>query len=147
MVTSGGDLRKPAKISKMTLIFKDHLSVYSSIYLLSFDYVDCYFVCIYDHNVLRNIYCCRRQISNWHQQISKYNTAISIVMQDFLLLVFNPTFSNISAISWWPVSVVEEAGIPDHGQATGKLYHLQLQVEWTIFCNLQRRGEPTPYWW
>jgi hypothetical protein len=29
-------------------------------------------------------------------------------MQDFLFLVFNPTFSNISAISWRPVLVVEE---------------------------------------
>ena len=27
-------------------------------------------------------------------------------------LVFNPTFSNISAISWQPVLVVEEAGVP-----------------------------------
>jgi len=39
-------------------------------------------------------------------------------------------FSNISAISWRPVLVVEEAEYPerttDHGQATGKLYHLQL---------------------
>jgi hypothetical protein len=25
---------------------------------------------------------------------------------------FNPTFSNISAISWQPVFVVEEAGVP-----------------------------------
>jgi hypothetical protein len=54
-------------------------------------------------------------------------------------------FGNISAISWQPVLVVEEAGIPgenhrpstiDHGQATGKLYHLLLQVECTLFCNL-----------
>jgi hypothetical protein len=29
-----------------------------------------------------------------------------------LLLVFNATFSNISAISWRPVLVVEEAGVP-----------------------------------
>jgi hypothetical protein len=36
--------------------------------------------------------------------------------------VFNGTFSNISAISWRPVLKVEEAGIPDHEQATGKLY-------------------------
>jgi hypothetical protein len=28
------------------------------------------------------------------------------------LLVFNATFSNISAISWQPVLVVEEAGVP-----------------------------------
>jgi hypothetical protein len=27
-------------------------------------------------------------------------------------LVFNATFSNISAISWRPVLVVEEAGVP-----------------------------------
>jgi hypothetical protein len=49
-----------------------------------------------------------------------------------ILIVFNATttFSNISAISWRPVLVVEEAGVPertiDHGQATGKLYHLRL---------------------
>jgi hypothetical protein len=28
----------------------------------------------------------------------------------------------------------------NHGQATGKLYHLQLRVECTLFCNLQRRA-------
>ena len=28
----------------------------------------------------------------------------------------------------------------DHGQATGKLYHLQLRVECTLFCNLQSRA-------
>jgi hypothetical protein len=27
----------------------------------------------------------------------------------------------------------------DHGQATGKLYHLRLRVECTLFCNLQNR--------
>ena len=31
---------------------------------------------------------------------------------DFWLLVFNATIRNISAISWRPVSVVEEAGVP-----------------------------------
>ena len=30
----------------------------------------------------------------------------------FLFLVFNATISNISAISWRPVLVVEEAGVP-----------------------------------
>ena len=28
------------------------------------------------------------------------------------ILVFNITFNNISAISWWPILVVEEAGVP-----------------------------------
>jgi hypothetical protein len=47
---------------------------------------------------------------------------------------FNATFSNISAITWRPVLVVEEVGVPgenrttDHGQAISKLYHLQLRV-------------------
>jgi hypothetical protein len=47
-----------------------------------------------------------------------------------LILAFNTTFNNISAISWRPVLVVEEARDPerttDHGQAIGKLYHLRL---------------------
>ena len=52
--------------------------------------------------------------------------------------MFNATFSNISVISWRPVLVVEEAGVPgenhgDPGQATSKLYHLRLQVECTLF--------------
>jgi len=56
------------------------------------------------------------------------------------LLVFNATFSNISAISWRPVIVVEEAGeyperTTDPGQATGKLYHLRLRIECTLFCD------------
>jgi hypothetical protein len=38
---------------------------------------------------------------------------------------------------------VEEAEVraktTDHWQATGKLYHLRLQVECTLFCNLQSR--------
>jgi hypothetical protein len=44
--------------------------------------------------------------------------------------VLNATFSNISAFSWRPIFVVEEAEYPesttDHEQATGKLYHLPL---------------------
>ena len=31
---------------------------------------------------------------------------------EFEFLVFNVTFINISAISWWPILVVEEAGVP-----------------------------------
>ena len=57
--------------------------------------------------------------------------------------MFNTIFSNISATSWRPVLVVEEAGVPeentDHWQATGTLYHLRLQVECTSVCNLQSR--------
>jgi hypothetical protein len=59
-----------------------------------------------------------------------------------LILIFGAkakakaTFSNISAISWRPVLVVEEAGerTTDHWQATGKLYHLRLRVECTALA-------------
>jgi hypothetical protein len=59
-------------------------------------------------------------------------------------LVFNPTFRNISAISWRPVLVVEEVGVPEENHrpwATGKLYHLRLRVECILFCNLQSRAQ------
>jgi hypothetical protein len=63
-----------------------------------------------------------------------------------LILVFNATFSNISAISWRPVLVVKEdpERTNDHEQATGKLYHLWLRVECTFLfyssspCQRQR---------
>ena len=35
----------------------------------------------------------------------------------------------------------------DHGQATGKLYHLRLRVECTLFVIYKAGREPTPYWW
>ena len=31
----------------------------------------------------------------------------------------------------------ESRSTTDHEQATGKLYHLRLRVEWTLFCSLQ----------
>ena len=37
---------------------------------------------------------------------------------------------------WWKKPEYPER-TTDHGQATGKLYHLWLQVECTLFCNLQ----------
>ena len=54
-------------------------------------------------------------------------------------LIYCATYNNISAMSWPPVLVVEEAGVhnperpTDHGQATGKLYHLQPRVECNLF--------------
>jgi hypothetical protein len=54
--------------------------------------------------------------------------------------VFNAIFSNISAISWQPVSVVEEAGVP------GENYRPWANIrenrkdnqEWTIQRNWQQ---------
>jgi hypothetical protein len=65
----------------------------------------------------------------------------------FYFCCFNATFSNISAISWRPVLVVEEAGVPDHGQATGKLYHLRCESRAPFFIIYKAGREPTPYWW
>jgi hypothetical protein len=41
-----------------------------------------------------------------------YNTNVLLDFILFYFIVFNTTFRNISAISWRPVLVVEEAGVP-----------------------------------
>jgi hypothetical protein len=54
-----------------------------------------------------------------------------------LFIVFNATFSNISAMSWRPVLVMEEAGVPP---TMGKqLTNLSLVAASRVhpFCNLQ----------
>jgi hypothetical protein len=53
--------------------------------------------------------------------------------------VFNATFSNISAISWRPVLVVEEAGPPTMGK---QLVNLSFAAASPAhpFCNLQNRA-------
>ena len=46
---------------------------------------------------------------------------------------------------WWKKPEYPER-TTDHGQATGKLYHLRLRVECTLICNLQSQallGKPT----
>jgi hypothetical protein len=71
--------------------------------------------------------------------------------------VFNATFSNISAISWRPVLVVEEAGVPgeNHRQQqknnqkdatsnTNKEYCNQLYVIF-IFCSVNNLTYPSKY--
>ena len=72
-----------------------------------------------------------------------------VSLMNLNFLVFTATFSNISAISWQPVLVAEEAGVPGEnhrlGQATGKLYHLRLRVECTLFVIYKAGRKPTPY--
>ena len=53
--------------------------------------------------------------------------------------MFNATFNNISVMSWRPVLVVEEAGVPgeNHRPWASNWKHLRLRVEWTLFCNIQ----------
>jgi hypothetical protein len=60
-------------------------------------------------------------------------------------LAFNNNHSPIlfyhgDQFQWWKKPEYPERTI-DHGQATGKLYHLQLRVECTFFCNLQNRAQ------
>ena len=67
-----------------------------------------------------------------------------------LILVCSATFSNISAIQWRPVLVVEESRVPRENHrplaATDTLYHLRLRVE-CIFSVIYKAGwERTPYW-
>jgi len=61
------------------------------------------------------------------------------------MLVLNATFSSISAISWRPVLVVEEARVPGENHrpwaSNWQTYHLRLRVECTLFCNLQNRAQ------
>ena len=84
------------------------------------------------------------QTSEW---LCIYVLSVSILF-DFLVL--NATFSNISAISWRPVLVVEEAREPGDNYrpwaTTGKLYNLWLRVECTLFVIYKAGREPTPYW-
>ena len=65
---------------------------------------------------------------------------------------FNPTFSNISAISWQPVLVVEEAGVPGEKPPTmGKqlvnfiTYGCESNAPFFVIYKAGR--ESTPYWW
>ena len=43
-------------------------------------------------------------------KIESFQFKVEVIL--FILFVLNATFSNISAISWRPVLVVEEAGVP-----------------------------------
>jgi hypothetical protein len=47
-------------------------------------------------------------------RLQRYHNHSQIDLISFL--VFNATFSNISAITWRPVLVVEEAGVPGENQ-------------------------------
>jgi len=62
----------------------------------------------------------------------------------------NATFSNISAISWRPVLVVEEAGVPGEPPTMGKqlvnFITCSCESSAPFFVIYKARREPTPYW-
>ena len=75
------------------------------------------------------------------------------VSKDFLvfdLWGFNATFSNISAISWRPVLVVEEAGVPGEPPTMGKqlVNFITCGCESSApLCVIYKAGrEPMLYW-
>jgi hypothetical protein len=98
----------------------------------------------------QRIYTCDKVKREWDCTTNTSGPLFEITGFDLIwFIVLNTTFSNISAISWRPVLVVDEAEYPerttDHGQATGKLYHLW--VERTFFVIYKAGWEPTSYWW
>jgi hypothetical protein len=66
--------------------------------------------------------------------------------------MFNATFSNISAISWRPFLVVEEAGVPEENHRPWAAKQLVNFITCTCessapFFVIYKGGrEPTPYW-
>ena len=52
-------------------------------------------------------------IPRWYPQAFHNILCLAFSFDLLILLVFNATFNNISAISWRPVLVVEEAGVPE----------------------------------
>jgi len=65
--------------------------------------------------------------------------------------VFNPTFSNISAISWQPVLVVEEAGStrrepPTMGKQQVNFITCGCKSSAPFFVIYKAGRKPTPYW-
>ena len=55
------------------------------------------------------IYVLKQSSDKWKLYIITHDIVYKIW---FDFWCFNATFSNISAISWWPVLVVEEAEVP-----------------------------------
>ena len=64
-------------------------------------------------------------------------------------LMFNATFSNISAISWRPDLVVEEAGVtkePPTIDSNWSTLSLAATSRVQPLCNLQSRARTHAYW-
>ena len=77
---------------------------------------------------LVTMWLCQDTRTKFHLHSYCYDTSDILFNKAWFYFIyfwcFNATFNNISAISWRPVLVVEEAGV---------LYHLRLRVECTLF--------------
>jgi hypothetical protein len=96
--------------------------------------------------------------------LSRANTAS--FERPSLIQKFTPTMWDCSKIDWLIVGVLTPRSTifelyrgdqflwwrkpeyrENHGQATGKLYHMRLRVECALFVIYKAELEPTPYWW
>ena len=65
--------------------------------------------------------------------IRMYNAYLRTYIVVVVVMVFNATFNNISAISWWSVILVEETGVPreNHRPAASHWQTLSHNVGWS----------------
>jgi hypothetical protein len=101
-------------------------------------------------NILINTkFCAVKTLKNFWSQTYKIHERWNIFLIWFLG-VFNATFNNISAIStWWPVLVVEEAGVPgeNHRPWAKNVITCSCESSAPFFVIYKAGLEPTPYWW
>jgi hypothetical protein len=84
-----------------------------------------------------------------------FYTHETLILEKFIdlidwFLVFNANFNNISAISWRPVLVVEEAGVPGENNrpwASNWLTYLRCGSSASFFVIYKARRGFMPYWW
>jgi hypothetical protein len=60
--------------------------------------------------------------------------------------VFNAIFSNISAISWRPVFVVEEAGIPIENHQFSELDKENVDIKLSVYNKFSHSQGPSNMW-
>ena len=87
----------------------DKVSSYYSNRIGTNSYLQCLYICIYPLFFLSG----RNNMSTFKGGIGFWRYSISMIFNWLIwFLVFNATFSKISAISWRPVLVVEDAEVP-----------------------------------
>ena len=78
----------------------------------------------------------------YHHPCNRYHTLYRVIWFDILCLTPLSAIFQLyhgDQFLWWKKPEYLER-TTDHGQATGKLYHLRLRVECSLFCNLQSRA-------
>ena len=98
----------------------------------------------YMYHIRQNWRCTERVQKFYNSQCSKkYKNEEWMIWFLFIdLWCFNATFHNISAISWQPVLVVEEAGVPRENRRSWELVNfITCDCESShLFSNLQSRA-------